>query len=310
MTLSISIVIPTYNRATLVPRAVRSALDACPDDAEVIVVDDHSDTAAGALADLVSDPRLLVLANAGDKGAGGARNFGVDAASGDIILFLDDDDVMVGDYAERVMAAVMQSDADFGFSNMGTITSIDAPLYSMRVKKLRGLTTGLVDVNVPLVSRMPGLGCGFWVRRDVFRKIGPICTDLKVDEDGDFYCRLYGLDHKGWFEEQPGCIVSKGYIVAAGAAPQLTQSTDPAEEAACYLRTLHRNQDYFGPLSPERWHLIRRALRKAAFYDVDTVALDVLRDLKPFSWRVKGWLFWQMKKRGKKIHQRRIAQKG
>lgn len=309
MTLSVSIVIPTYNRATLVPRAVKSALDACPDGAEVIVVDDRSDTAVGALAGLASDPRLRIFTNAGDKGAGGARNHGVGVASGDIILFLDDDDVMVPDYPGRVLHAAKQR-ADFGFSNMGTITSIAAPLDSMRVKKLRGMTTGPVNTDVPLVNRMPGLGCGFWVRRDVFRKIGPIRTDLRVDEDGDFYCRLYGLGHKGWFEEQPGCIVSKDYAVAAGAAPQLTQSTEPAQEAVCYLRTLHRNQDYFGPLSPERWHLIRRTLRKAAFHDVDTVAQDVLRDLTPLSWRVQGWLFWQMKKRGKTIHQRRIAQKG
>ena len=97
MPVDISIIIPTYNRASLLRRAVASALAACPDKAEVVVVDDQSDTAEGALADVADDPRLTVVTNAGDKGASGARNFGVQIARGAIVIFLDDDDEIIAD---------------------------------------------------------------------------------------------------------------------------------------------------------------------------------------------------------------------
>jgi hypothetical protein len=35
----------------------------------------------------------------------------------------------------------------------------------------------------------------------------------------------------------------------------------------------------------------------------------LVRDLTPLDWRLRAWLFWQMKKRGRIIHQRRVARK-
>ena len=84
--MTVSIIIPTYNRPALLQRAVASALAACPQDGEVIVVDDRSDTAIKALRD-VTDPRLRITTNTGDKGAAGARNHGIAQAKGDIVMF-------------------------------------------------------------------------------------------------------------------------------------------------------------------------------------------------------------------------------
>jgi hypothetical protein len=112
-----------------------------------------------------------------------------------------------------------------------------------------------------------------------------------------------------WFETDPGCIYSRNYVVAGADAPQLTRSGGKVVESQCHLRTFQRNQQYFGFRSAERWALIRRCLRFAAYHDVNETPPELLKDLKPLDWRIRAWLFWQMKKRGKKIHQRRTAAK-
>src|SRR5690606_23977520 len=61
------------------------------------------------------DGRLRVLRNAGARGAAGARNFGVDQAQGEIILFLDDDDELLANYVARVLQILAQNAAEYGY---------------------------------------------------------------------------------------------------------------------------------------------------------------------------------------------------
>ncbi len=87
---AVSVVIPTYNRAALVVRAVQNVLDQIQPDDEVIVVDDAStDNTSETLAPYRDRIRYLPIAHAG---AGVARNHGVRAASRPLIAFLDSDD--------------------------------------------------------------------------------------------------------------------------------------------------------------------------------------------------------------------------
>ncbi|MBR2657848.1 MAG: glycosyltransferase family 2 protein [Loktanella sp.] len=305
----VSIIIPTYNRPALLQRAVASALAACPGDGEVIVVDDRSDTAVKALRDVHDHPRIRILTNTGDKGAAGARNHGVAQALGEIIMFLDDDDVMVADYPKRVLAAAQGGTADWGFSSFAVVQGVDNAPDDWKLSNSLSFKTGVISTKIPLLQRMPGFGVGFWIRRSVFMQLGQIRTDQILDEDGDYFCRLYGEGFTAWFEAEPGNIISRDYLSSDEHAPQLTRSTDPLVESQCHLRTYQRNQHYFGQRSPERWALVRRNLRFAAFNGVDETAKDLIRDLTPLDWRIRAWLFWQMKKRGKRTHQRRIARK-
>src|SRR5262245_57694351 len=87
---AISVVIPTYNRAHLIRRAVDSALLQCTERDEVIVVDDGStDGTTDILTRYAGHVRYLKLPHAG---AGHARNAGIAAARNPLIAFLDSDD--------------------------------------------------------------------------------------------------------------------------------------------------------------------------------------------------------------------------
>ncbi len=90
----VSVVIPAYNRAPILPRAIRSVLGQTMRDLEVIVVDDRSEDnsqeVVGAIAE--SEPRLRYLLNSENRGAPFSRNRGLAEARGRYIAFLDDDD--------------------------------------------------------------------------------------------------------------------------------------------------------------------------------------------------------------------------
>jgi glycosyltransferase involved in cell wall biosynthesis len=119
--LSVSTVVPTYNRAPLLELAVRSALPQCEPGDEIIVVDDGSTDDTEAVATSFGPP--VVYLRTPHLGAGAARNAGVRAASGDLVALLDsDDEWMPGKLAAQRAIMAGFPDVLFVFSDFGMIT--------------------------------------------------------------------------------------------------------------------------------------------------------------------------------------------
>ena len=89
--LTVSVVIPTYNRAQLLGRAIQSVLSQLGREDEVIVVDDGSTDGTAETVAALAEPRILNIRQS-HAGAGAARNRGVAEATRDLIAFLDSDD--------------------------------------------------------------------------------------------------------------------------------------------------------------------------------------------------------------------------
>jgi glycosyltransferase involved in cell wall biosynthesis len=89
----ISVVLATRDRAALLPRAIASVLAQRHRALELLVVDDSEDGSAKGVVAALDDPRVRVLASGG-IGASGARNVALDVAKGEIVSYLDDDNVM------------------------------------------------------------------------------------------------------------------------------------------------------------------------------------------------------------------------
>jgi glycosyltransferase involved in cell wall biosynthesis len=87
----ISVVIPTFNRAATLPRAIDSVLGQTHGDVELIVVDDGSTDGTAAVLERYAG-RLIAVRLAVNGGGNAARNRGIQCASGEIICFLDSDD--------------------------------------------------------------------------------------------------------------------------------------------------------------------------------------------------------------------------
>jgi glycosyltransferase involved in cell wall biosynthesis len=109
----ISVIMLTYNRETLVSRAIESVLAQTFRDFEFIIVDNGSTDHSGGIADeyAACDNRIRVIhRERGNIGSG--RNTGLDAARGDYIAFIDDDDWCEPDFLEFLYKLSTENDAD------------------------------------------------------------------------------------------------------------------------------------------------------------------------------------------------------
>jgi glycosyltransferase involved in cell wall biosynthesis len=88
----VSIVIPTYNRACLLRKAIFSVLNQTYRDFEIIVVDDASNDNTIDVISALNNKKIKYVRNEYNKGEAGARNTGILNTNGQYIAFLDDDD--------------------------------------------------------------------------------------------------------------------------------------------------------------------------------------------------------------------------
>ena len=111
----VSVIIPTYGGASFIHEAIRSVLDQTYSNLELIVVDDKSpDNTANVIAQF-NDPRIKYIRHEENQGAASARGTGRRASSGQIIFFLDQDDMF---HPEKIAVHVefMEAHPEIGFT--------------------------------------------------------------------------------------------------------------------------------------------------------------------------------------------------
>ena len=89
----VSVIIPTYNRASLLQEAIDSVLNQTYTNWEVIIVDDASEDNTEKVVKAISDSRVHYIRHSQNKGGADARNTGIDNSQGDYVAFLDSDDI-------------------------------------------------------------------------------------------------------------------------------------------------------------------------------------------------------------------------
>ena len=119
----VSVVIPTYERADRLPRAVESVLSQTYSNIEVLVVNDNEpDSAFDIETERVlasfEDERLRVLHTVGRTGGGAARNYCCENARGEYLAFLDDDDEYEPDKIETQLSFMLQNDLDMSWQDV------------------------------------------------------------------------------------------------------------------------------------------------------------------------------------------------
>lgn len=102
----VSVIIPTYNRAGLVGRAIESVLGQTYQEVEMLLVDDGSTDDTGVVVKGFTDPRIVYIRHRANRGGAAARNTGLRAARGEFIAFLDSDDRWLPEKLERQLDAL------------------------------------------------------------------------------------------------------------------------------------------------------------------------------------------------------------
>ncbi|MBI4219431.1 MAG: glycosyltransferase [Chloroflexi bacterium] len=110
----VSVIIPTFNRANLVERAVRSVLAQTVQDFEILVVDDASKDDTERVVRAIRDPRVTYTRHDRNRGPGAARNTGIAKARGEFLAFLDSDDEWLPSKLQRQLDAFAKGSRRLG----------------------------------------------------------------------------------------------------------------------------------------------------------------------------------------------------
>ena len=170
-----SVIVCTYNRARLLPRALDSLLAQSEADWEAIIVDDGSTDNTSEIVEGYTSfcPNIRLFQRAVNRGVAAARNIGVKLSTGRFITFLDSDDEYEVSHLS-VRKKILQEDSAIRMLH-GGLRIIGNPYVADKNDVCR--TIHLNDCEV---------GGTFIVKRDVFQEIGGF-EDLSYAEDSHFY---------------------------------------------------------------------------------------------------------------------------
>ncbi|HEU4799888.1 MAG TPA: glycosyltransferase family A protein [Gemmatimonadales bacterium] len=178
-----SVVIPSFNARPWLGEAIQSVRGQTLPPDEIIVVDDGSTD--GSVEAAREAGATQVLSDGTNRGPGGTRNRGIQAASGDLVAFLDADDRWLPDHLERSVACLERHpDTDIVFSGYRLFGESNLELPS-RVESGRALdlSVELLDVNHVLQSAAVA-------RRGALLAVGGYDEARRYGEDFELWLRL------------------------------------------------------------------------------------------------------------------------
>jgi glycosyltransferase involved in cell wall biosynthesis len=197
----ISVVIPTYNRASFFKEAIDSVLSQTFRDFELIVVDDGSTDETPEL--LLSYGNKIKVIKKANKGPSAARNRGIKAAKGEWIAFLDSDDVWKPDKLEKQVQFI-KDNPDIKICQTEEIWIRNGKRVNPR-KKHEMHSGWIYEQCLPLCIVSPS---SVMIHRDVFEKVGFFDETMPACEDYDLWLRIAPY--------YPICLVREKLIVKQG----------------------------------------------------------------------------------------------
>lgn len=263
-----SVVLPTFNRASSLPRAISSVLAQTYADLELIVVDDGSTDETAAVAARIDDRRFSYLRLTERGGAAKARNAGIRAAAGELIAFQDSDDEWLPRKLELQVALMLSSGPDVGWVGGSHLVAGEGTQREVRPERvIRG-----VDHTLDLLHGEAFVTPTWLVRREALYEAGLFGEDMPNLEDWDLIfrlddvCRFRAVEEPilvrhgsadSLFAHVPSRIAGLEAIVARH---DHRWSAEPGEQARLYrvLGRLHSDVGCRGRAVRWLWRSVRR----------------------------------------------------
>jgi glycosyltransferase involved in cell wall biosynthesis len=171
---SVSVVIPAHNAQKYLGEAIESVREQTVAAQEIIVVDDGSTDDTARIAQSFADVKYLFQEN---SGSAGARNNGAQQARGQLLTFLDADDLWTPHKLELQIAALQTKECDMVFGQAQQFISPDLS-DAERAK-----------IHLPN-EHLPAIVAGaMLLRRDDFFRVGPFETSWQIGDFIDWYLK-------------------------------------------------------------------------------------------------------------------------
>lgn len=253
----VSVVMATYRRKEALDRALRSALRQTYEPLEVVVVDDNGQEAWNQTVREIVDTALLaypgkkvrLLVNHPNQGSAKTRNEGIDAAQGEYVTFLDDDDVYLPEKVAAQVEKMAQDGADFGITDLWLYDEETDKVTDKRARTYIKRYDHDELLKYHLLNHMTGTDTMMF-RKEYLQQIGGFDH---IDMGDEFYLMLKAIEAKGKFSYLPQCHV-KAYVHAQGGGLSTGHQKIEGEKALYE----HKKQ-YFSCLTgAERRHVRMR----------------------------------------------------
>lgn len=282
----VSVVIPAYNRADLLPRAIRSAANQTHTHIEIIVVDDGSADETPALIHALSEqlPNLRYIRNEQSKGVKRARNQGIEAARGEYVTFCDDDDELEGHNVETQLG-FLQKNPELSFvipdykEHRTTGTRISRRGGKVTLEKLLWVNICYVGL---LTSKKNLLAVGGFDEEQLAVEDYDLCLRL-IDKFGPAYripepLYIYHLRHRKptLFFDKRNWRIYQGYYRLYG---KFKDKMSPEQRKYQLYRTLWARG---GKITPA--HFIKLVPKKYWAPELNTFLIERTNFYKYFGW--------------------------
>ncbi|CAM2855630.1 glycosyltransferase family 2 protein [Helicobacter burdigaliensis] len=138
----VSVILTTYEREYFFTEAIESILEQDYPNLEIIISDDgSSDNTFSIASEYANDyPFIKVVQNSRTKGSAGNRNNGLDYASGDLVMLLDDDDLLFKEAISQMMEVYLQNNEKYGIIIANCTRSDDGSLSGKGVFESREIS--------------------------------------------------------------------------------------------------------------------------------------------------------------------------
>lgn len=216
----VSIIIPTYNRADLLPRAIGSVINQTYKNWELIIVDDGStDNSKEVISGyLKSEIRIKYLFELNSGGASAPRNLGISKASGEYITFLDSDDEYLPTNLERHIK-IHAEHPEIGMSGSNMFIDNDK---SRKIFFPNSFSTGKLSTDWTLTSGFSSNTMFF--NREFLNRVGKFDESLRYLEDMDMTIRSACAGNIFLIDEP--LVVCHESTTSLTRSPDYTQKSD------------------------------------------------------------------------------------
>jgi glycosyltransferase involved in cell wall biosynthesis len=198
----VTVVIPTFNRAAIVGRAIRSVLGQTCQDWELIVVDDGSTDGTEPVVTAFSDNRIKYVRHDRKLGGGAARNTGIRCAQGEYVAFLDSDDEWLPEKIQKELEVFQSSDPAVGLVYTGKMMLDETG----RVLEIRMPTKSGWVYEALLDGNFIGSCSRVAVKKQAVERVAGFDETLVAHQDWDLWLRVARVSSVAFV---PNCLVKR-----------------------------------------------------------------------------------------------------